>query len=269
MATTIKPLSLDVSNLSWHCGSQKILDNIQFSVAPGRVVGVLGPNGVGKSSLLRCIYRYLQPCSGEIILDGMPIQKIGRKSFSRKVAVVLQQMSHEFDMSVQQMLATGLLAHREWWNWNTSKAEADAISNALQQVGLLHKAQQLFSTLSGGEMQRLLIARALLQQPGLLLLDEPTNHLDVRYQIEILQLVRSLGTTVIATIHDLNLAAAFCDDLLLMEHGGVAAFGTPEQVLCPRRLNRVYGVNSQVDLHPEGDHPRITFHYDEEVRAIA
>lgn len=262
------PLGLEVTGLSWGCAGRPILNNISFSVGAGQMIGVLGPNGVGKSSLLRCLYRYLTPDSGSIRLQGVAVETIPRKRFAQQVAVVLQQMQHEFDMSVAQLLSTGFLPHRRWWQW-PNHAAAAAVSATLAQVGLQKQAQQRLSSLSGGEMQRLLIGRALLQQPGLLLLDEPTNHLDVRYQIEILQLIRSLGITVIATIHDLNLAAAFCDQLLLMEAGQIAAFGTPQQVLSVAQLSQVYGVKSCIDAHPHGGQPRVSFAYQQEREAIA
>lgn len=255
--------SLTVSQISWGCDGKTIIDDVSFEVAPGRMVGVLGPNGVGKSTLLRCLYRYLTPSQGQVAYGGKAIGKYSQRQFAREVAVVLQHSPQGFQTSVAQLLSTGLLARKSFWQWADPKADTIAIDEVLERVGLLDKRELRFDLLSGGEQQRVLIARALLQQPSLLLLDEPTNHLDVRYQIEVLKLVKSLGISVVTTIHDLNLAAAFCDDVLLLEHGKVAAFGSPKEVLSPRRISRVYGVDSQVDNHPQGKHPRITFRYGE------
>ncbi|WP_108946596.1 ABC transporter ATP-binding protein [Shewanella halifaxensis] len=210
---------MQVKQLSWATPSKQVLDNISFTIERGQFVGILGPNGVGKSSLLRCMYKYLMPESGEVLLNQQNIKAISHREFATKVAVVLQHTPVGFSMTARQLLATGLINQQRWWQTINKTKESHEIDQVLSLVGLSNKAEQIFESLSGGERQRLLIARALLQKPEILLLDEPTNHLDVGYQVEILTLIRSLNITVVATIHDLNLASAFCDKLLLLREG--------------------------------------------------
>lgn len=253
---------MQVKQLSWTTPSKQVLDNLSFTVERGQFVGILGPNGVGKSSLLRCMYKYLTPDSGEVLLNEQNIKTISHREFAAKVAVVLQHTPVGFSMTARQLLATGLINQQRWWQSINKTRENHEIDQVLTLVGLSHKADQVFESLSGGERQRLLIARALLQKPEILLLDEPTNHLDVGYQVEILSLIKSLNITVVATIHDLNLASAFCDKLLLLREGQLIKSGTPAQVLTPASIENIYGIKTEVDRHPKGSHPRVTYHFD-------
>ncbi|USD39377.1 MULTISPECIES: ABC transporter ATP-binding protein [Ferrimonas] len=260
---------LQVEGLSWGCRERQVLHDVGFTVNHGEFVGLLGPNGVGKSTLLRCLYRYLVPQQGRIALAGAEIGTISRRAFARQVAVVTQHGPSGFSMTVRQFLTTGLLAHSSWWQRLDRRDESARVEAVLQRVKLASLAEHHFDSLSGGERQRVLIARALLQQPKLLLLDEPTNHLDVRYQIETLKLVRSLGVTVVASIHDLNLASAYCDRILLLSEGTLVASGRPQQVLTADRIRAVYGVEARVDMHPNGRYPRITYDYQKPAYALA
>ncbi|SDJ77808.1 iron complex transport system ATP-binding protein [Ferrimonas sediminum] len=260
---------LQVEGLSWGCRERQVLHDVGFTVNHGEFVGLLGPNGVGKSTLLRCLYRYLIPQQGRIALAGTEIGTISRRAFARQVAVVTQHGPSGFSMTVRQFLTTGLLAHSSWWQRLDRRDESARVEAVLQRVKLASLAEHHFDSLSGGERQRVLIARALLQQPRLLLLDEPTNHLDVRYQIETLKLVRSLGITVVASIHDLNLASAYCDRILLLSEGALVASGLPQQVLTADRIRSVYGVDARVDMHPNGRYPRITYDYQKPAYALA
>ncbi|EDQ01640.1 ABC transporter ATP-binding protein [Shewanella benthica] len=253
---------MKVSNLSWATPEKRVLDDISFSVERGGFLGILGPNGVGKSSLLRCMYKYMRPSSGEVYLNGKNIRTFSQQEFSTKVAVVLQHTPLGFSMTGRQLLATGLINRQKWWQTIDHAQEKIEVDRVLDLVGLSAQGHQLFESMSGGEQQRLLIARALLQKPEILLLDEPTNHLDVGYQVEILQLIKSLGITVVASIHDLNLASAFCDKLLLLRQGKLVKYGTPAQVLTPESIENIYGIKTDVDRHPTGIHPRVTFHFD-------
>ena len=261
--TMVQPSShMRVNNLSWATPDKQVLDGISFTIERGDFFGILGPNGVGKSSLLRCMYKYMSPDSGEVYLNGKNIQSLSQQEFASKVAVVLQHTPVGFSMTARQLLATGLINQQKWWQAINHAQERIEIDRVLDLVGLSDKGQQLFESLSGGEQQRLLIARALLQKPEILLLDEPTNHLDVGYQVEILKLIKCLGITVVATIHDLNLASAFCDKLLLLRQGRLVKSGTPAQVLTPESIENIYGIKTDVDRHPKGVHPRVTYHFD-------
>lgn len=224
------------------------------------MLGIIGPNGAGKSTLLRCIYRYIKPDSGQIRLFGQEITHLSSKAFAREVAVVLQDTPHHFELTTAQLVAIGLTPHKGPFEF-TNSADRVLVSDALEKVGLTHKSKQSYEHLSGGEKQRALIARAIVQQPKLLILDEPTNHLDIRYQIQIMELLRSIGITVITSIHDLNLASAMCDRLLLLEEGKCISYGSPKEVLTEHAIGEVFGVCSHVTFHPQHGNPQICYYY--------
>lgn len=249
---------LNVSAITLRLDNKPVLQNINFSLRQGEFIGITGPNGAGKSSLLRLLSNEYQAQSGDILLNNVPVQRYSALKLAQTVAVVSQISAPLFNLTVQQVATMGLLPHKSWFERNNSKDE-HTVSLALQQVGLEQKSNQLVDTLSGGELQRLYIARALVQQPALLLLDEPTNHLDIRYQHQILQLVRKLGIPVIACLHDLNLAALYCDKVLLLQQGEQRGFGTPEQVFSSTMLQQVFGLPCQAAIHPQLKKLHITF----------
>lgn len=172
--------------------------------------------------------------------------------------MVLQEFPEAFGLTVAEVVAMGRTPHKGLFDGDSAADRAIA-RQALESVGLLGFEAHAFATLSGGEKQRVILARALAQQPQLLILDEPTNHLDPRYQLELLQRVKRLGIGTLASIHDLNLAAAFCDRLYVIDHGHIVASGTPEQVLTVTLLREVFGVDALVDQHPLSGYPRITW----------
>jgi iron complex transport system ATP-binding protein len=218
-----------------------VLTGAGLIARPGQVVGLIGPNGSGKTTLLRTLYRSLVPRAGLVTLDGDPVQAMSAREMARRLAVVAQEASPELPITVAEMVMLGRSPHRSAFERYT--VEDDRIAaEALRRVGARHFAHRPFSHLSGGEKQRVLIARTLAQQTDHLLLDEPTNHLDIRYQHEILQLVRSLEVTTIVVLHDLNLAARYCDQVVLLDGGQIACTGEPEEVLTAALLEPVYGV---------------------------
>lgn len=249
---------LKVSGLSLQLGSQLVLQDIAFSLPQQGILGVIGPNGAGKSSLLKLISRALPPTCGQILLRQRPLSQYTNQQLARTLAVVSQHPPPLFALTVFQVAVMGLLPHKSWFE-TTSSSDRASVTRALNKVGLANKADVLIDTLSGGELQRLYIARALVQQPALLLLDEPTNHLDVQYQHQVLQLLRELNIPVLVCIHDLNLAALYCDSLLLLNKGHQVAFGTPEQVLQHQQLQQVFALECQVSRHPALDKLQITF----------
>ncbi|MGI2105673.1 ABC transporter ATP-binding protein [Shewanella frigidimarina] len=251
---------LDVNHLFWQVDNKTILADIHFSLPKGQMLGLIGPNGAGKSSLLRCLYRYIVPTSGDIDIFSKPISEYSSKLLAQNIAVVQQDTPHYFDMTTEQLVAMGLTPHKGLFDSNTAQ-DRERVVSALTKVGLQQKAQQQYELLSGGEKQRALIARAIVQQPHILILDEPTNHLDIRYQIQILELVKSLGISVIASIHDLNLASAMCDKLLLLDQGRLIAKGTPTEVLTERQISEVFGVCCDINLHPQHGKPLISYFY--------
>lgn len=255
--------TLTIDSLSWAVDTQRrerrwVLREINLHVGEGEFVGLIGPNGSGKTSLLRCAYRSTQPADGQLQLDGEDLWQRSPRWSAQRIAVVLQEFPQEFGLTAGDIAAMGRTPHKGLLDGNTPE-DAQIVAQALQQVGLGSRADHAFATMSGGEKQRVLLARALVQQPGLLILDEPTNHLDPRYQLELLQHLRSLGLSTLASFHDLNLAAAFCDRLYVIDEGRLVASGTPSEVLTAELLLQCFGVKALVDSHPLHAYPRITW----------
>lgn len=251
-------MTLDVQDVGWSVDAQQIITNIHLTVEAGAFVGLLGPNGSGKSTLLRCIYRSLKPDAGTISLDGENLLAVPSREAARRMAVVLQESPVQFDFTVQEMVLMGRTPHKSAFDPDTAN-DWEIVVGALAQVNMLDSAERSFSTLSGGEKQRVLIARALAQQSQFLVLDEPTNHLDIRYQLEILDIVRGLRVTTLTALHDLNLAALYCDRLYVLSEGHVVASGTPDNVLTADLIYEVYGVRADVAPHPVTGKPHITY----------
>lgn len=237
---------ISASGLEFAFGDRTVLNSVDFDAPPGQVLGLVGPNGSGKTTLLRTLYGSLQARRGTVLIDGDALTSLSAREIARRAAVVVQEAPADLPLLVSDMVLLGRTPHRSGFGRSGPNDEQVAAA-ALAQVGALQLAGEAFDSLSGGERQRVLIARALAQQATHLLLDEPTNHLDVRYQHEVLDLVRSLavgdGRTVIVVLHDLNLAARYCDRILLLDSGRVVARGTPDEVLAPAHLEPVYGVN--------------------------
>ncbi|WP_259780303.1 ABC transporter ATP-binding protein [Aestuariispira ectoiniformans] len=238
----------------------EILRNISLEISAGERIGIIGPNGAGKSSLLKCLYRFQKPGGGRVLIDGKDIWKQPPAAIARSVAAVLQEYPADFAFTVRQVVQMGRVPHKKGFQRNTH-TDVQIARNALDQLGLMHLEKRQFASLSGGEKQRVMVARALVQEPRLLILDEPTNHLDIRYQLDVLSLVSRLGVTLISTIHDLNLAAAYFDRLLLMSKGAVVADGSPQDVLTRENLSDVFAVDVMLDSHPIHARPRITYHH--------
>lgn len=250
--------TLHLHALHWspHGAPRPLLDNIDLHVGPGEFVGLIGPNGSGKTSLLRCAYRFSRPDAGQVRLEGEDIWQRTPRWAAQRIAVMLQEFPEDFGLSVRDVVAMGRTPHQGWFDGD---ADTALIDTTLDRLGLLPRALDAFTCLSGGEKQRVLLARALVQQPKLLILDEPTNHLDPRFQLALLQQLRGTGLSLLASFHDLNLAAAFCDRLYVLDAGRVVAHGTPQQVLTEQCLAEVFGVRALVDCHPLAPHPRITW----------
>ncbi|MDO3649920.1 ABC transporter ATP-binding protein [Nocardia mangyaensis] len=233
---------ITVEQIRFGYDGQITLDDISFRVEADSTVGLIGPNGSGKSTLLRLMYRALQAKSGSIAIDGTPVAELRGRELAARLAVVAQESPPDTPVTVAEIV---LLGRSPWVGayQGYSRADRIAAAAALTHVGARDLADRRYATLSGGERQRVLIARALAQNADHLLLDEPTNHLDIRYQHELLSLVRDLtNTTTIVVLHDLNLAARYCDRLVLLEQGRIAAAGTVDQVLTPATLEPVYGI---------------------------
>ncbi|UFJ39818.1 heme ABC transporter ATP-binding protein [Brevibacillus humidisoli] len=251
-------MSMEVDQVSVSVGEKAIIREISLSIRSGQFVGMIGPNGSGKSTLLKTMYRVLQPDVGVIRLDDQELYRQTPRQVSRQLAVVSQETPVHFDFTVEEIVLMGRNPHKRMLEPDTAEDRA-IVREALQRVGMLDAAQRSLLTLSGGEKQRVLIARALAQQAKWLILDEPTNHLDIQYQLQLMDLVRALEVTVVAALHDLNLAAAYCDYLFVMDSGQLAASGHPAQVLKPELLRDVFGVEAEVTVHPKTGKPHIVY----------
>ena len=240
---------LDVRDLSWAVDGTRVLVDVALSCAPGTVVGLVGPNGSGKSSLLRCIYRIVRPDAGQVTVDDRDVWDLAPRLLAREVAVVLQERPSETAFTVREVVLMGRTPHKKLLERDTAE-DRQLVASALRRVGIESLGERGFDTLSGGEKQRVLIARALAQGPRLLVLDEPTTHLDIGHQLQMLRLIRGLGVTTIAALHDLNLAAAYCDRLFVLNRGSIHAHGAPGEVLTPKLVEDVYGVKATVGQHP-------------------
>ncbi|MCQ2028749.1 ABC transporter ATP-binding protein [Stutzerimonas zhaodongensis] len=255
--------TLSIEALSWAVNDGRndarlLLQDINLHVGEGEFVGLIGPNGSGKTSLLRCAYRSSEPASGSLHLDGQNLWRQTPRWSAQRIAVVLQEFPQEFGLRVNDVVAMGRTPHKGLFD-DMNAEDTELVVHALRQVGLSSMGDHFFANLSGGEKQRVLLARALVQQPGLLILDEPTNHLDPCYQLELLRHLRSLGLSTLASFHDLNLAAAFCDRLYVVSAGRLVASGTPAELLTTELLESVFGVQALVDQHPLHAYPRITW----------
>lgn len=238
-------MSLHAHRVSWRRGGALVIDDVTLRPEPGSTVGLLGPNGSGKSSLLRLLQGASVPDSGTITLDGADLASVRRRQVARTVATVTQHADTDVDILVRDVVRLGRTPYRSVFGGDTAD-DARAIDRALAHVGLADRADRLWRTLSGGERQRAHIARALAQEPTELLLDEPTNHLDIRHQLELLALVADLPVTAIVALHDLNLAAMFCDSVLVLRAGRAVAGGRPRDILTPALIAEVYGVRARV-----------------------
>lgn len=252
------PVELAVAAVRYEIDGHTLLHGVDLTARPGETVGVVGPNGSGKTTLLRCVYGTLRPTAGRILLDGADAGALTVKDRARRVAVVPQDASGTFGLTVREVVAMGRSPHKRFWEQD-GPDDVRRVDEALDTVGATPFAARRFDGLSGGERQRALVARALVQDPGLLALDEPTNHLDIRYQLEILALVRALPATSLLVLHDLNLAAAFCDRLYVLSRGRVVAAGPPREVLTEELLAEVYRVRTRVEVHPDTGAPNIVY----------
>ncbi|MGL5865468.1 MAG: ABC transporter ATP-binding protein, partial [Dermatophilaceae bacterium] len=221
-------------------GSAVALAGVGLHARPGRVLGLIGPNGSGKTSLLRAFVRAVDS-TGALLVDDDDIRRLRTAELARRAGLVSQQEELGADLTVGELVLLGRSVHRPGWAAWSADDRARA-RESMRRTGVDHLGDRRVTELSGGERQRVLIARALTQDNPNLLLDEPTNHLDIRYQHEVLALVRELGLTTVVVLHDLNLAARYCDDLVLLDGGLVVATGPPQEVLTPEVLEPVYRV---------------------------
>lgn len=252
-------MRLNVEELSYSYGGQDdAIRDISLHVDRGEFVGLIGPNGSGKSTVLKNIYRGLTPDHGKIYLDGENLQKMSFRKSAQKLAVVGQENDVPFDFLVEEIVAMGRTPHKKLFDPDNAH-DKQIVRHALEHLGMEGMAKRNYLHLSGGEKQRVIIARAVAQESDFLILDEPTNHLDVSYQMQIFDFIKRLKVTVLSAIHDLNMAALYCDRIYVLKNGRIVLQGTPEEVLTAENIYAVYGVRSSVEKHPITGKLSITF----------
>ncbi|MFI2612511.1 ABC transporter ATP-binding protein [Kitasatospora sp. NPDC018619] len=259
--TRTPPVELRAEELGVRAGTATLLDAVSLTFRPGRVTGLLGPNGAGKTTLLRAAAGLTRPSAGRVLLDGADLHALTARRRARQVAFMEQQADTRLALTARQVVELGRTPHRGRWPVPTDSAagahERSVVAGAVAAADVGHLLDRSWPTLSGGERQRVQLARALVQEPGVLLLDEPTNHLDLRHQLGFLDTVRGLGITTVAALHDLELAAAYCEEVAVLLDGRLVAHGPSSEVLTAPLIARVYGVDATVERHPRHDRPHI------------
>lgn len=244
-------MKIEAQNIQMTIGNTCILKGVDIESDSGEFIGVIGPNGSGKSTLLKCLYRVLKPDNGAVFLDGQNLQNMSYKKSAQNISVLAQHNYYNFDFSVRDVVLMGRSSHKKTMERDNAQ-DLKIVKEALETVGMTSFQNRSFATLSGGEQQRVILARALAQQTPCLILDEPTNHLDITYQLQIMDIVKNLNCTIIAAIHDLNIAAMYCTKLYIMKDGRLVDSGTPEAILTREMLRQVYQVDGEVYRDEKG-----------------
>ena len=238
---------LSVDDLSFAYRDRTVLSRISFSVDAGEVLGLVGPNGCGKTTLIKCVDGMLSPQEGKVVLGGRDLGGMHRREVARAMAYVPQSAGNQ---TASTVFETVLMGRRPYLNWTVSPADEEKVVEALDLLDLGGLAFRKVGELSGGERQRVMIARALVQETGVILLDEPTSNLDIRHQMAVMEVLHGLaeekGLAVVIALHDLNLAATYCHRLLVLAEGSIYGYGAPEEVLTPEMLGSVYGIEAVV-----------------------
>ena len=249
---------IEVKNLLYKVKGKIILNNIDIKFPEKKFIGIIGPNGAGKSTLLKNIYGIYTPNKGEIFIDGENIKNISKKERAKKIAVLAQEDNSQFDFTIEQIVEMGRYPYKNIFEDYSDKDREIAIK-MLEKTGMKNHIGRDFKNLSGGEKQRVLIARALAQETPTLILDEPTNHLDIGYQLQLLHMIKHLDITVIAALHDLNVAAIFCDYIFVMKDGEKIKEGTPEEILTKENLKNIFGVDCYIGKNPINNKIQISY----------
>ena len=251
-------MNIEVKDVSVVLSRKQIVTDASLKVQEKEFVGLLGPNGSGKTTLLKSIYRVLKPSSGIVLMDGTDMKAMTYRESARRMGVVSQFNNLSFDFTAMEMVLMGRSPHKRALDRDTEEDYRIA-EDALRRVDMLDFRDRSFLTLSGGEKQRIILARALAQQVEMLILDEPTNHLDIKYQIQIMDVVKSLGVGVLAALHDLNLTLMYCDYVYVLKNGSVVAEGPTEDVITEALIRRVYEVDCSVQRHPKTGKLHVVF----------
>ena len=239
------PIRIKAEKIRYKVDDIEILKGVSLEVANKKTVGIIGPNGSGKTTFLKHIYRSIKSSENSIYLDGRTLSQYSYKDSAKAMTVVRQEGATGFDFTVESMILLGRSPYHKAFEGFNAK-DREIAKNAMNAIGMTKYANHSFNALSGGEKQRVLIARSLCQQADIYVLDEPTNHLDVHYQWSIMELIKELDATVLGVFHEMNLAAAFCDEIYVLKDGSIFAHGTPSQIFTKELLAEVFGVNAEV-----------------------
>lgn len=238
---------LEIENLTYKIDDSLISDSINIKFEENTFTGIIGPNGSGKSTLLKQIYRVLKPTKGKIFFDGIDIEDISSKKMARQMAVLPQENQSDFDYTVREIILMGRFPYHSFFMGDHDfDVDINLMKKYLDIVGLREQENQYFKTLSGGEKQRVLLARALVQEAELLILDEVTNHLDIGYQYKVLEILKDLNMTIISAIHDLNLAMKFCDQVVIIDKGRIIVAGNPKDIITRENLKEIFKIDAQI-----------------------
>lgn len=239
---------LKVCELEYTASGREILKKVSLEIKKGEFVGIIGPNGSGKSTLMKNIYKIAFPTGGAIFINGQNIEHMTNRRMAKEIAVVAQENNTNFDFTVREVVAMGRYPHKKMLEPLTPEDE-EKVRRMIRRVGMERFTQSSFLNLSGGEKQRVLIARALVQETDIIILDEPTNHLDVGSQIKTMNLMKQSGKTVFAALHDLGMAAKYCDRIYVILNGKILHEGRPEELICADLIEKIYGVRAEVFTH--------------------
>lgn len=250
--------ALTVNNLDYGYFDENVIENINIRAEAGKFTGIIGSNGSGKSTILKCIYGALRPQKGRILLGDKSLSDMNPKQLASNLAVVGQENEFAFDFTVWEMAAMGRNPHKGLFQPDTAE-DRKIVADALKKTGTYDLKDRSFRQLSGGEKQRVIIARAIAQQTGLMILDEPTNHLDIAYQLQTFETVKALGITILAAMHDLNLAALFCDMIYVLKDRRIFVAGSPEEILTADNISRVFGVKAEVRVSGKTGKPMVSY----------
>ena len=249
---------INIHDLEIALGRKNIIRKIDVNVGEGEFVGLIGPNGSGKSTMLKAVYRVISKYGGEILVMDRDLKNMSIHESALMTSVVPQHTYSPFDFKVRDVVLMGRSPHKKSMEFDNAEDKAIA-DECLRKVDMYEFADRSFFTLSGGEQQRIVLARAIAQETPCMILDEPTNHLDIKYQLQLMDVVRSLGLTVLAALHDLNIAAEYCDRLYMLKDGEVYTSGTPEEVLTSENIREVYGAEAIVTRSPNTGYLHIEY----------
>lgn len=238
-------IKLETKGITYSIDGKIIIDGIDMSVKEGELVGIVGPNGCGKSTLLKNIYKVFTPDSGAAFIDGEDLSKLSNRKTAKKMSVMQQENIVDFDMTVYDMVMLGRFAHQKLFS-GSSEEDREIVSEYIREVGLSGYENRHFLSLSGGEKQRTLLARALSQKASLILLDEPTNHLDIGYQYQIMNILKRQRLTILCCVHDLNIAAAYCDRIILMKNKKIFDVGSPKEMLTRENIKALFDIDTMI-----------------------